>query len=188
MAPLGKAGGARRVHQRRHVVGADAGHDALGIAARDQLFIRRAVTGRALVGRGDLHHFAHQAARRGGTRDVQGLRRRKQHAGRGIVEDVAHLGRGEPEIDRHEHRAQLGHGQRHFQKVRAVERQQRHAIARAHTARAQRAGQRVGPLLQFAKTELAAGVGVDQRHPLGVALGVHGAPVANALIHGGFPQ
>ena len=92
--PLWEAGGARVLDATSSV--ADANHDA-GIAAII-VHTPRCHWPVRLIGEDDLQHFRHQAARReaAATRDVQGLRRRKQHAvarhRRGMWK---HLGRGE---------------------------------------------------------------------------------------------
>ena len=89
------------------------------------------------------------------------------------------------EIDRHEHRAQFATASATSRKCGLLNASSATRSPGAH--RRARAGQRwSAALLQFAKTELAAGVGVDSAPPARGCAGRNGTPVANALIHGGF--
>ena len=101
-----------------------------------------------------------------------------ERAGSGVLEDVPHLRRGEPPVDRHRDRAEVVGGEDRLQELGAVVREERHDVAAADAALGQAAGQR-----GRAVGHLAVGrrLALEDRDRLvrraGRVVGEHGEPV-----------
>ena len=84
-----------------------------------------------------------------------------ENVGAGIGQQIGHLGRGEPEVDGHEDRAELGGGEHRLQEGGAVDQQSGHPVALPHAELAQRPRELVGSPVELGVGNAA--VPVDQR-------------------------
>jgi len=148
---LGPPGGARGVHDQRHVVGLDAfgrgerhnvGDEALEPCPRPARGLR-----------GQVVTAAERTADRIDHRLVRVIDQQRVHPG--VVDDELQLRAGEAEIQRHEHRSCRRRRVQRFQEYRMIVAKVRHAIPAVHASLAQCAGQ-----LPDAFTELCIRPGV----------------------------
>ena len=140
---LGPPGGARRVHQPVDVVGRPRARRRRrpGRVARSSASdvhpsggrVRDAAPARACA---SMPAVASSAS---STSDSSHTRAR----GLGVLEDVAHLGCGEPPVDRHGDGAEVVGGEDRLEELGAVVREQAHDVAAADAPR--RAGRRPAP-------------------------------------------
>jgi hypothetical protein len=149
---------ARGVHEEHRLVGRD----------RDHLAQRLGGGERGLVGVGGAAH--REPARRprhaggGARRELLERGLVQQHAGLGVLDELAQLGRGEARVERERDRAEARRREDRLEEGAAVAEQDRHALAGPDPGRAQPARAARRALLERAVVERAPGL--DQRGAL----------------------
>ncbi len=171
----------RGVHQAVHVVARRRHRVCDG---RSRAHVRE---GRPAVRRTGREAHPHQVAVETCRRGV-GQRQQRlvadERAGARVLEDVAHLGRGQPPVDRHGDGAQVVGGEERLEELGTVVREQRHDVARTDAAPGQAARQCGHPAGHLC---IGDGCALEDRHDgVGRAFGVvgeHGVPVHVGGIH-----
>ena len=145
---LGAAGGAGGVHdQRRRVLGYVDRVGRLALARRPPRSRRRSVPRTSPTATTDTALDVRSTASR--TAFCRGLVG-EQQLGAGVVEDVGDLAAGQPEVHRHPDRPEPVGREHDLHELGPVAHQHGHPVTEADTARGQRAGEPLDPVVQLA--------------------------------------
>ena len=180
-------GGARGVHQRTGLVGADLRQHAAALGAFDQRLVALPTT-RGLVVEHDVAGLRDRqfgAHRRHG---IDELGARDQRRGLAVAEDVGDLGRAQAEIERHCDQPGAGQANVDLHPFDAVVGEHADPVTAVEPEREQRVGQHAGPAIPLGIGQRTVRIPGSELVRIEAGMGRHGVGNGQQMVHGSSPQ